>query len=112
MASLFDQLCALENKFNGPIPKADRDTVLYRTPEAIRYAQQAVRDYQRRSRTDIEASRQWRVALATGCFDQLTPIRELDLRIVLCQTMLLSVGQMLTWRTYLESLSNPESGKD
>lgn len=109
MASLFQQLRALENKYNGPIPSDERDTVLYRTPEAIRRAQQAVRFYQRRSSDDIETSRKWRMALASGCFEQLNPNRELNLRIALCQTMLLSVSQMLSWRAYQKSLLNAET---
>lgn len=109
MASLFRQLRALENKYNGPIPKVERDSVLFRTPEAIRCAQQGVRDYRRRSNTDIEASRQWRMALAADRFQQLTPVRELGLRVLLCQTMLLSASQTLSWRAYLQRLLSSES---
>jgi hypothetical protein len=110
VASLFHQIRVLENKYNGPIPIAERDSALYRTPESRRYARQAIRDYHRRCNNDIEASRQWRVALAAGCFKQLTPIRELDLRIGLCQTMLLTVSQTLAWRMHLRDLLSAESG--
>ena len=64
MTSASKRLRDLERRYNGPIPRAERDAVLHATPRTIRSAWERIRFYRRWTLQAIEASARWRAMAA------------------------------------------------
>ncbi len=104
MTSASKRLRDLERRYNGPIPRAERDAVLHATPRTIRSAWERIRFYRRWTLQAIEASARWRAMAALGGYAHLTPLEMLARRAELACAMVHAAHQLLGSRTFLHQL--------
>ncbi len=107
MPSLLARLRTLENKYNGPIPRAEYDHVLHDTPVALRVARTHIRFCRRRTNQAINASTSWRDAVTFGNVPPLSPTDRLARRVAFAHTIVLSTSRFLEWQTLLYGLTQP-----